>query len=49
MRGLMLLRFSTLATGHTGVRLETAQLLADLFTHGITPVVQGVRLARLLG
>jgi histidine ammonia-lyase len=39
-RGLMLLRLSTLATGHTGVRRETAQLLADLLTHGITPVVR---------
>jgi len=39
-RGLMLLRLSTLATGHTGVRLETAQLLADLLSHGITPVVR---------
>lgn len=39
VRGLMLLRLSTLATGHTGVRPETAQLLADLLTHGITPVV----------
>ncbi|HEY9562800.1 MAG TPA: histidine ammonia-lyase [Nocardioides sp.] len=38
-RGLMLLRLSTLATGHTGIRLETAQLLADLLTHQITPVV----------
>ena len=38
-RGLMLLRLSTLATGHTGVRLETAQLMADLLSHGITPVV----------
>ncbi|WP_340540184.1 histidine ammonia-lyase [Nocardioides sp. GXZ039] len=38
-RALMLLRLSTLATGHTGVRRETAQLLADLLTHGITPVV----------
>ncbi len=39
VRGLMLLRLSTLATGHTGVRRETAQLLADLLTHHITPVV----------
>jgi len=39
-RALMLLRLSTLATGHTGVRPETAQLLADLLTHGITPVVR---------
>ena len=38
-RALMLLRLSTLATGHTGVRPETAQLMADLLSHGITPVV----------
>jgi histidine ammonia-lyase len=40
VRGLMLLRLSTLATGHTGVRLSTAQALADLLSHGITPVVR---------
>jgi histidine ammonia-lyase len=40
VRALMLLRLSTLATGHTGVRLETAELLAGLLTHGITPVVR---------
>ena len=40
VRALMLLRLSTLATGHTGVRRETAQLMADLLTHGITPVVR---------
>src|SRR3954452_5847319 len=40
VRALMLLRISTLATGHTGIRLETAQLLAGLLTHGITPVVR---------
>ncbi|RYJ00413.1 MAG: histidine ammonia-lyase, partial [Actinomycetales bacterium] len=40
VRGLMLLRLSTLATGHTGVRRETAQLLAGLLAHGITPVVR---------
>ncbi|MDQ6687400.1 MAG: histidine ammonia-lyase [Actinomycetota bacterium] len=39
VRGLMLLRLSTLATGHTGIRLETAELLAALLSHGITPVV----------
>jgi len=39
VRGLMLLRLSTLATGHTGVRRETAELLAGLLSHGITPVV----------
>ena len=38
-RGLMLLRLSTLATGHTGVRLETAQTLAGMLTHQITPIV----------
>ena len=40
VRGLMLLRLSTLATGHTGVRVETAQLLAGLLSNGITPVVR---------
>jgi histidine ammonia-lyase len=39
VRGLMLLRLSTLATGHTGVRRETAELIAALLSHGITPVV----------
>ena len=40
VRALMLLRLSTLATGRTGVRRETAELLAGLLTHGITPVVR---------
>ena len=40
VRALMLLRLSTLATGHTGIRVGTAQLLAGLLTHGITPVVR---------
>ncbi len=39
VRALMLLRLSTLATGHTGIRPETARLMAGLLTHGITPVV----------
>ncbi len=39
VRALMLLRLSTLATGHTGVRPQTAQLIADMLSHGITPVV----------
>jgi histidine ammonia-lyase len=39
VRALMLLRLSTLATGRTGVRLETAQTYARLLTAGITPVV----------
>ena len=40
VRALMLLRLSTLTTGHTGVRPGTAQLLAGLISHGITPVVR---------
>ena len=40
VRALMLLRLSTLATGHTGIRLETARLLAGLLSAGITPVVR---------
>ena len=39
VRALMLLRLSTLATGHTGVRPETAQLISDLLSNGITPIV----------
>src|SRR6476661_10112758 len=35
----MLLRLSTLATGRTGVRLETARAYAALLSAGITPVV----------
>ncbi|GAA5019678.1 histidine ammonia-lyase [Terrabacter aeriphilus] len=39
VRALMLLRLSTLATGRTGVRLETARAYAALLSAGITPVV----------
>jgi histidine ammonia-lyase len=39
VRGLMLLRLSTLATGRTGVRLQTAQTYANLLNAGITPIV----------
>jgi histidine ammonia-lyase len=39
VRAMMLLRLSTLATGHTGVRLPTASALAALLDAGITPVV----------
>ena len=39
IRAMMLLRLSTLATGRTGVRTETAQLYADLLSAGLTPVV----------
>ena len=40
VRGLMLLRLSTLATGRTGVRRGTAELMAALLTHHITPIVR---------
>lgn len=39
IRGLMLLRLSTVATGHTGVRVETAQAYAAMISAGIVPVV----------
>jgi histidine ammonia-lyase len=39
IRALMLLRLSTLATGRTGVREETAAAYAALLNAGITPVV----------
>ena len=39
VRALMLLRLSTLATGRTGVRLETAETYAAMLNAGITPVV----------
>ncbi len=38
-RAMMLLRLSTLATGRTGVRPQTAQAYADLLNSGVTPVV----------
>ncbi len=40
VRALMLLRLSTLATGRTGVRVETAQAYAALLSAGLTPVVR---------
>ena len=39
-RALMLLRLSTLATGRTGIRPQTAQALTALLDKGITPVVR---------
>src|SRR6266536_6063521 len=39
VRAMMLLRLSTLATGRTGVRPETAHALCSLLDAGITPVV----------
>jgi histidine ammonia-lyase len=39
VRAMMLLRLSTLATGRTGIRPETATTLAALIDAGVTPVV----------
>ena len=39
VRGLMLLRLQTLATGRTGIRRATAELYAGMLNAGITPVV----------
>jgi histidine ammonia-lyase len=39
VRALMLLRLSTLATGRTGIRTETARSYAAMLSAGITPVV----------
>jgi histidine ammonia-lyase len=39
VRAMVLLRLSTLATGHTGIRLQTAQTMAAMLSSGITPVV----------
>jgi histidine ammonia-lyase len=40
VRAMMLLRLRTMATGHTGVRPETALAYASLLNAGITPVVR---------
>jgi histidine ammonia-lyase len=39
VRALMVLRLSTLATGRTGVRVETARAYAAMLDAGVTPVV----------
>ncbi|MEF9906007.1 histidine ammonia-lyase [Streptomyces sp. P9-A2] len=39
VRALMFLRLKTLCSGHTGVRPEVAQMIADVLNAGITPVV----------
>ncbi|MFJ8850105.1 histidine ammonia-lyase [Streptomyces sp. NPDC102437] len=39
VRALMFLRLKTVASGHTGVRPEVAQTMADVLNEGITPVV----------
>ncbi|MFT5223479.1 MAG: histidine ammonia-lyase [Glaciecola sp.] len=39
VRAMMFLRLKTLASGHTGVRVQVVQAMADLLNAGITPVV----------
>jgi histidine ammonia-lyase len=39
IRAMMLLRLSTLTTGHTGIRPEVAQAYAALLSAGLTPIV----------
>ncbi|MFD2619086.1 histidine ammonia-lyase [Streptomyces chumphonensis] len=39
VRALMFLRLKTIASGHTGVRPEVLQTMADVLNAGITPVV----------
>lgn len=39
VRALIFLRLKTVASGHTGVRPEVAQTMADVLNAGITPVV----------
>ncbi|MDD7942434.1 histidine ammonia-lyase [Actinomycetospora lutea] len=39
VRAMMLLRLSTMATGHTGVRPLLARAVADLLNAGLTPLV----------
>ncbi|MGW7261249.1 histidine ammonia-lyase [Streptomyces sp. NPDC054834] len=39
VRALMFLRLKTVCSGHTGVRPEIAQTMADVLNAGITPVV----------
>jgi histidine ammonia-lyase len=39
VRAMMLLRLSTMATGHTGVRRETAEAYGAMLSAGLTPVV----------
>ncbi len=39
VRAMMLIRANTLATGHSGIRLETLNLLLEMLNRGVTPVV----------
>jgi histidine ammonia-lyase len=38
-RAIMLIRANTLARGHSGVRVETLQLLLDMLNRGVHPVI----------
>jgi len=38
-RAIMLIRANTLARGHSGIRLETLQLLIDMLNAGVHPVI----------
>ncbi len=38
-RAIMLIRANTLARGHSGIRLETLQLLIDMLNKGVHPVI----------
>jgi histidine ammonia-lyase len=38
-RAIMLIRANTLASGHSGIRLETLKLLIDLINQGIHPII----------
>src|SRR5687768_4602736 len=39
VRAIMLIRANTLATGFSGIRLETLQLILDLLNRGVQPVI----------
>ena len=38
-RAIMLIRANTLARGHSGIRLETLQLLLAMLNHGVHPII----------
>jgi histidine ammonia-lyase len=38
-RAIMLIRANTLARGHSGIRLETLQLLLDMLNAGVRPII----------
>jgi histidine ammonia-lyase len=39
VRAIMLIRANTLARGHSGIRLETLELLIEFLNHGVHPVI----------